>query len=289
MKNEKIIIKLSAILVLLVWFNAGIGLLYSGNGSPRYVESIHGETVQLFGSGIYANNSAFSAAIRIGTDLIMLLVSAVFLITALKRSAGIKMKILHSGLLVSILYYSVTAAFETVFNPLFLSYTAMFAVALFVFIFSLVDLNNTVKSGNKEYKHTKTAVFTMLSGMTALVWLMDIIPSTLTGIPPDFMSIYTTSPTKIIDMGLIFPTCVMGGVMLLQKKAAGYILPPMMLIFLSIISVIVVGQTVVQMLHGIFVPIQQLVGYVGLFVVFGLFAAIVSTRFMFRCWPKIRQ
>ena len=286
MEANKTIVLLSVAVVLFVWLNAGMGLFYSDGGSPRYVESIHGERVQLFGDGVYANNSTFAAGIKKGTDLVTLFVSAGLLIAALKRDKGPKTKLLHAGLLTSILYYSATLALETVFNRLFLSYAALLSLASFALVFTVVDLYNTVRPADTEGRHTKTAVFTMITGVTALVWLMDIIPTVFTGIPPDFLSIYTTSPTKLIDMGLIFPVCVMGGVMLLQKKTMGYILPPIMLTFLSVIAVTVMGQTALQRSYGVVLPAHQLAGYVGLFVVFGSIAVVVNFRFMQRCWPK---
>lgn len=126
----------------------------------------------------------------------------------------------------------------------------------------------------------------MLSGCTALVWLMSILPTVFTDKPLDIISIYTTEPTFIIDIGLIFPTCILGGVLLLQNRPLGYVLPPIMLIFLVVIAATVLGQTVVQMQYGVVIPIQQMIGYVGTFVIFGLIAAIINIRFMIRCWPS---
>jgi hypothetical protein len=289
MKDRQVISRLSILVVILVFVNAGIGLFYSDGGSPRYVESIHGETVQLFGDGIYANHSTFVATIRKGTDFVMLFVAVGLLLTTIKRNIGDRMRLLHCGLLVSLLYYSATLAFETMYNQLFLLYTAMLSVTFFAFLFTMIDLHSSIKPASSEGKHTKTAIFTILSGCTVFVWLMDVIPSIFTGIHPDFVSIYTTSPTIIIDVGLIFPICVMGGVMLLRKKTMGYVLPPIMLIFLSVIAVTVIGQTAFQMAHGVYVPAYQLVGYVGTFMAFGFIAMIVNVRFMKKCWPSLKQ
>ena len=60
----------------------------------------------------------------------------------------------------------------------------------------------------------------------------------------------------------------------------GYILPPIMLTFLVVIAVTVVGQTAVQMAYGVNVPVYQLIGYAGSFVVFGFIAAVVNMRFL---------
>lgn len=91
MRKIKTITLLSVAVVALVWFCAGMGLLYSDSGSPRLVESIYGETVELFGNGVYANNSILKATTAKGSDLVMLLVSVGLLITTLKRNIGSKL------------------------------------------------------------------------------------------------------------------------------------------------------------------------------------------------------
>ena len=169
---------LSVITVIFVWIAAGVGLFYSNGGAPRVVESSHGETVELFGDGVYANNSTFTATIRKGSDLSMLLVSVVLLAVTLKRNTGQKIKLVHGGLLASVLYYAATTAFETVYNQLFLLYLCMFSAAFFAFVFTVIDLRGTIRLSDKNSKHTKTAVFTMIAGCTVLIWqLKQNIPN----------------------------------------------------------------------------------------------------------------
>ena len=159
---------LSLITVVLVCIIAGVGLFYSDGGSPRFVENIYGETVELFGDGVYANNSTFTATIRKGTDLVMLFVSAALLAAGLKRNTGHKMKLAHGGLLASVLYYAATTAFETVYNQLFLLYVCMFSAAFFAFAITIIDLYGTACANGIDSKHTKTAAFTMAAGCTVL-------------------------------------------------------------------------------------------------------------------------
>jgi hypothetical protein len=264
----------------LVWFNAGMGLLYSDGGKTRVVENIYGQTIELFGDGVYANNSMLRATTAKGSDLVMLLVSMALFAAAFRRSTSPKAKLIHAGLLVPILYYSATTAFGVAFGRMFLAYVALFSVVLYAFIVTMIDLVATVKPAAMDRKYTKTAVFTMLSGCTVMVWLMSILPTLFTSAPLDIIEISTTEPTFIIDIGIIFPTCLYGGVMLLKKKPMGYILPPIMLTFLSVIAATVLGQTAVQLRYGVVVSIEQVVGYVGSFVIFGIIAAIVNLRFL---------
>jgi hypothetical protein len=284
--RKRIISRLSICVVILVWCNASMGLFYSDGGKPELVENIYGETVQLFGDGVYAKNSMLKATTAKGSDIVMLLVSLGLLITTLKRNTGEKTKLLHGGLLVSILYYSATTAFGITYSRMFLLYLIAFSVAFFTFVVSMIDMNATVKPVGKDKKYTGTAIFTMISGCTTLVWLMSILPALFTDTHLDIIDISTTEPPFVIDISLIFPTCLIGGIMLLRKKQAGYILSPIMLIFLAVIAVTVIGQSAVQLYYGVVISVQQVIGYVVTFVAFGFAAIIINTRFMLKCWPK---
>jgi len=286
MKTNRVITILSVFVILLVWLTAGIGLFYTDGGSPRYFESMHGVTVQLFGDGVYANHSFVVAGVRKGTDAVMLLLSIVFLVATTKRSLGNKVKLVHAGTLFSIMYYAVTLAFETMYNRMFLAYAALLSVTFFAFVFTMIDLFVTIRPVDENVKHTKTAIFTMLCGCAGLVWLMDIIPATITNVPPDFVSIYTTSPTKFLDIAIFFPSYILIGIMLLRRKMASYIFVPLALTFVTFIAVVVIGQTISHMIYDVYIPIHQLIGYVGIFVVLGSVSLIVNIKFMFTCWPK---
>ena len=286
MGKNRVVFWLSILVIILVWCSAGMGLFYSNGGQPRIVESIYGEPVQLFGDGVYANNSMLKATTAKGSDLVMLLVSLGLLATTLKRGTGPKARLLHGGFLVPILYYSATTSFGITYSRMFLVYLFLFSAAFFATVASMIDLSRTIHPANKDQNFTGTAIFTMLAGCTVLVWFMSILPTVFTDAPLDIIEIYTTEPTFIIDIGIIFPSCVLGGIMLLWKKPFGYILPPIMLTFLAIIAVTVIGQTAMQLQYGVVISIQQVIGYVVTFVAFGIIAAIVNTRFLHKCWPK---
>jgi hypothetical protein len=283
MKNKITI--LSAILSLVVVIVAGVGFFYRDGGSPRYVESVHGEIIQLFGDGIYANMPTFFAHTAIGTNLVFLFVAALFLLVTLKRDTGQKMQLVHGGLLTSILFYSMKA-FETVLNRLFLLYIVLFAVAFWTFICTMIELSKTIQPSTKDSSYKKTAIFTMITGLTLLVWLLDFIPFTITGEPPGVISIFTSSPTVIIHIAVVLPTCILGGSMLLQKKKWGFILPPLMNIFLVSISLTAISRTAFMLNADVYVPMANLVVYLGVFPIFGLIALVVVIRFLLRCWPN---
>ena len=113
----------------------------------------------------------------------------------------------------------------------------LIAATLFLFAGCAVARNSTITDEQQE-----TASLYSLYSQSEVDFDRGLPPASNLALDETETNIalYTTSPTKIIDMGLIFPACVMGGVMLLHKKAMGYILPPVMLIFLAAIAVVVV-------------------------------------------------
>jgi len=286
MSKSKAVFWLSLIVVALVWCSAGMGLFYSDSGQPGIVENIYGETIRLFGDGVYANDSIFKAATAKGSDLVMLIVSLGLLAATLKRDGGIRARLLHGGFLAPVLYYSATTAFGVTYNRMFLVYLLLFSAAFFAMIVSMVDLNETVHPANEDGKFTGTAIFTILAGCTTLVWLMSILPAAVTGEHLDIIEIYTTEPTFIIDLGIILPACIFGGVMLLRKKVIGYVISSIMLNFLAVMAVTVIGQAAMQLHYGVAASVRQVIGYVATFVVFGAIAAVVNANFLKNCWPK---
>ena len=87
------------------------GLLYSNGGSEFEVENIYGESVILYGDGIYSYNSILKAGGNKGTDLAMLLVVIAFSILTYKGKYNLKARLLQIGTLCGLLYYSTCLVF----------------------------------------------------------------------------------------------------------------------------------------------------------------------------------
>ena len=105
-------------IVVLTLISALVGLCYSTGGSQFTVENIYGETIEVFGDGIYQNNSVLKASGNKGTDLVMLLVALTFAFFTWKRHEGARYEFIHAGLLTGLLYYSSSLVFGVTFNSL---------------------------------------------------------------------------------------------------------------------------------------------------------------------------
>jgi len=63
MKISKALIFFSIAVALLASIYASVGLFWQDDGTPFTFTTLHGETVEMYGQGIYRNDAAFRAPI----------------------------------------------------------------------------------------------------------------------------------------------------------------------------------------------------------------------------------
>lgn len=262
--------------------SAVIGIFYADGGAVRTVQNIYGQSVVLYGNGIYANNSLLKVGATKGADVVVLLV-CILLIAALFAFRGKRgALLLQAGLLCIILYASTCLIMGVTFNRLFLLYVLQFGCSLFAFILSLHQIAATEVYDQSLYKRrlTGTGLFLILSGCSVLVWLSSILPAVLANQPLAIIDIYTTEPTFAIDLGIILPSAITCGVMLLQKKPLGYKFAPIILILLAGVGLCIIFQSAFQSALGVVLPMGQILGLGVSFVVLGVFAVVLTLRLL---------
>jgi hypothetical protein len=264
---------------VLTLISAGIRVFYSTGGERFTVESIYGESIELYGDGIYKYNSVLAAGASKGTDFVMIIVAVLFSFFTVMRKTATKYKFLHVGLLSGLLYYSINLVFGITFNRLFPIYILLFSFSLFTMIFLL---NGLIKEDNiSEILNSKTlkgtAIFIIICGFSVLVWLPYIIPALISG---HSFEIYTTEPTFVLDFGIILPLFLGCGILILKKKIIGYKLASIPLTLMPIIGLVVIGQSIFQILININIPIKELIGLVVSFIILGIISIILNINFM---------
>lgn len=273
---------LSVAIVFLSILTSGVGLFWQTGGKSFTVQNTHGDTVRLFGQGLYAYDTNIQAEINKGTDIITLFVAVPLLIAAviLSRKPGVRQRFFLTGILSYFLYYSASIALGVAYNTLFLAYLLLFSVSFFAFILSFAgiaseNLTNRIASCMPR---RAIAVFLIFEGMSVFVWFIDIIGSLVSGRPPQGIGIYTTQPTYYLDLGVISPAAFIGAALLFRKKVIGYSLAAVLLTLNSLIGIVVISGTVVQILLGEKLAIGQLIVYVGIFVIMSGFAIFLNCR-----------
>jgi hypothetical protein len=218
---------------LLTLFATSMGLFYETPGEPYQFTSHRGETVMLNGHGLYFYDTVSSTAQMQGNDLIALLVGLPLLVvsTWLAFRGSLRGRLLLTGTLGFILYTYMSMCTLTSFNTLFVVYIALFTLSMYAFILSMMsfDLQDLPKHFPEKLPRGWIAgLMFIIAGFFALAWLGRIFAAMQEGAVPALENT-TTMVIQFMDLGLIAPAAVLGGILLLRRSAWGYLLASVML------------------------------------------------------------
>ena len=279
--NEKnnILIVLNIVTVLLVMVVTITGILSFDPGQSYYAMNQYGESIRIWGSGIYSHDSFFKAPIHIGTDITVLFVVVpltLYSFTKFRKEQSVERYIQNFGYISLLLYYSACLAFGVTYNRLHLVYILLFSTCLFsvnILLAIFYKKENEENRGVNSFFTKGMKVFLILSGFSLFVaWLPDIIPTLIKDSPLALIEVYTTEPTYVLDMGIISPLMFITYYLCKKEKFIGYVLFRMILIVCQIIAIILTVQTVFQILAGIELPIPALITKVFIFIILAAFA-----------------
>ena len=286
MNDKKPIHKFLYILLLLLTLIITICGIFSFDTSHSYnAINQYGETIKMWGAGIYTHDSYFKAPIFIGSDftiLIFVIPMAIFTFIKASKTPSIEHFIRSFGVFCPLLYYSASLAFGVTYNYLHLAYIVLFSLCFFGVWLMLVELHTLkVQRGIVcLYPFTKgMKVFLLISGISLFVaWLPDIITSIVNKTSLDSIEVYTTEITYVIDMGIISPLMFITYYQIKHGKFIGYVLVRMIFKIFMIVGIMLPIQSVFQILAGISIPIPALITKVLIFVLLAVFAAIFEYR-----------
>ena len=205
----------------------------SGNGSWQFT-TVNNEIVEIYGSGIYKNDSISTASQAIGQDIITLFIGIPFLILSLilsiKRLKGL---FLLTGTLGYFLYTYMSYAFLAMYNSLFLFYVILMSSSLCAFILCIILIAKYYLKDCFEDKFNSRfiGIFMLFMAIAlSFMWLGRIIPPLLKNSAPFGLEHYSTLIIQALDLGLIVPTCSLAGIFTLKRKPLGYLLSSLMVI-----------------------------------------------------------
>jgi hypothetical protein len=210
-------------------------------------------------SKTYANETLYSAAGAIGSDLVdLLLVVPVLLISGIKGYRGsVSAHLVWLGTLGYLLYNFVLYAFGVHFNALFLVYCATLSLCFYATIFSLqhISLEQIAQTYSPRAQRKTIAItFLVLVVATAVFDLAEVIPALLAGrIPPSVTQMnLPVSFVHALDLMFLLPGMCVTAFLLLRRKPSGYALAPAFLALLAIMNIELAVLMVVMALKGCF-------------------------------------
>lgn len=225
-----------------------------GPGTFEYA-SIRGQSILIYGKGVYRHMSAEVAPQGIAQDVVTLLLGIPLLLCALyhTRKGRRKGLLLLAGtlgyFLVTYLFYMLMA----MYNELFLLYVTLCSTSFFAF-FQAVFLLNKVDTASTFHARMPVQFiggFMLFNALAiGLLWLMVVVPPLLqSGFPVDIAH-YTTLVVQGLDLALLLPSCFILGLFLLKRKPLGYLLAPVYIIFLAILMVALTAKVIGMALLG---------------------------------------
>lgn len=284
MKQQPALNFLIPLIAILAAAAALAGLFVQGGEGPSVFTTLHGQTANIYGWGLYRFDTALFATIFKGTDVITLVVSIPLLIIAfvLYRRNLLRGGLLLLSALPYFIYIGASMTFSAAFNSAFLLYVALLSVSFFTFltVLSAIDASILPRHVLPGFPHRGLAIFSFVAGLgTLFLWLSEIVGPLLTGSAPTNLGPYTTMYTHGFDSAIITPGLILTGIFLLQRKPAGYLFIAPLLVFCAETGFTVISGTIFQTLAGIIFPIGVYIGMIGSWVVMGAFAIGLVIRY----------
>lgn len=282
-KKSKTIVSLVVLILLSIISISGV--LSFDNRYAYETINQYGETIKMWGAGIYAHDYYFKASIFIGTDftiLVCIIPLCIRIFWKVYKERNIENYIQCFTIMSFILYYAASISFGITYNQLHLLYIVLlgtsfyFTAILFLKLYSFHISNQRIC----KYKITKgMKVFLVVSGISLFVaWLPDIISTFINNSTLELIEVYTTEITYVLDMGIISPLMFITYYQMKQSKFIGYVLFRMILGVFIGVGIMLPLQTVFQLLSGIAIPIPALITKMLLFVIMALFAGVFAYR-----------
>jgi len=277
MKNQFNLDRLVPLIAILAAITASIGLFSTSGEGPFQFTTLHHETVEIYGKGLYQFDTPLIAIGYRISDAFTLIVGIPLLLISLwmVRRGSMRGKILLTGALLFFLYNFGSLAIGAAYNSLFLLYILL-TMAAFLGSMGLLlsfDIPAFPNLFSKRVPRRGISMFFIISGVALFcIWLfLSILPALLAGKVPAELASYTTVITFSIDMGFIAPILVSTGILLRRREPLGYVLASVLLIFIDALGCSLLVMGIAQQIAGL-MNIGQFIGFVVSFAVLTFFA-----------------
>lgn len=286
MKYRKTILALVLCIAALSLIATTLGIFSNqGPGEHEYV-SIFGQTISIYGKGIYKNNSKTAAMQAIPQDIVTLAIGIPLLLVSLflSRKDSIKSRLLLCGTLGYFLITYMMYTFIAIYNRIFLVYVLLMSASFFAFILSLLafDMETTKKCFSSKLPVRFTGGYLMFSsGIIGLLWLARVMPTIIDGTIPVEVEHGTTLTVQAFDLAFFLPGTLLAGLLLVKRKPSGYTLAPVATVTNAMIMLALLSKGISMNLAGIegTVPLIVMTSLFGLLAI----ASVISIMRNIKC------
>lgn len=221
---------------------------------PIVILVITCSSIGIWNQKLYVNETIDWLSQCVGQDISNLFfVSPILLISGFCASKGNRAaKIIWIGIMMTNVYSYVIYCFAVHFNFLFHVYCLILGLSIFSILnFFIKNINEDFKIWFTEEVPIKpVGIFLfIIAFLFTFLWLSDSLPAVLTNTVPDAITkdALLTNPVQALDFSFYLPLMFISSFMLIKKKILGYIIAPMMLVFVILTNINIICLMFVTM------------------------------------------
>lgn len=221
---------------------------------PIVILMVACSSIGILNEELYSKQTLDWSLQTIGQDISNIFcVSPILLISAFLASKGNRnAKIIWIGTMITNIYSYVIYCFAVYFNCLFHVYCLILGLSIFSTInFFIKNINEDFKSWFTEKAPTKIiGIFIfILAFVFSIMWLSDSLPKALTNTVPEIIikDALITNPIQALDFSFYLPLMFISSFMVIKKKALGYLLAPMIVVFDGLTAINITSLMIVTM------------------------------------------
>lgn len=283
MKPTGIIFILCLVIMLAVVANALPAILNAFPAKPWIYQNIYGEAIEIYGSGTYRNDSVFAALGYLSQDVIMLFLVLPLLILCLL--AYVKRKEKATGLaflaiMGFILYSYISLSFSAFYNQYFLLYILAFSASFSTLLLLAREVQLPV-AVVRQFPYKFPGIYLIASGVITLaIWGLPLVVAAFKEQVPGLLFHNTTLVTHALDLAIIVPASLEGGVLILKRNPVGFkIAFPLLGIIIFLLPVILLSSYFQYELGVIFSPAEVAGPIIG-FLILGLLGIWIMIKIL---------
>jgi hypothetical protein len=244
MKNKTASISFMSVIamLLLVLSSFTAILLDDGGGSYSFITP-RGEHIEIYGgSGLYQLDNTYKAVTFRSFDWVNLVVVFPLFVIALilYRRRNFRGQLLLMALFTYLAYIYLIGVMGNTFNAMFLIWTAVFSIGLFSLCLTLTQVDFTALPAKLmcKFPRKSIAIYMVAAGLILFgQYLFEVIAAYTNGTPPESLDHYTTLELAALELGLMIPLKIIGGVALWRNKMWGYLVTTVLVFTTSIVFI----------------------------------------------------
>ncbi|MCW2921849.1 MAG: hypothetical protein JWL76_1723 [Thermoleophilia bacterium] len=198
----------------------------------------------LFVTSTYADEApgwATQARAQDAIDLFVIVPALVVSSLMVRRTGSLRAHVVWLGALVSLAYAFAIYAFDVAYGPLFMLYVACLGLSAWALAggVRMLDLDGLHARLNGQRDARRAGVALAAIGVCFyILWLAVNVPAAIHDrVPAELGELgLPTNPVHVLDMALLLPACLVGGIALWRGRRIGAVLVPILLVTLVFIA-----------------------------------------------------